>query len=147
MLSCPARKQSISKTGYIKESGKECHQENHRRRGEQPHPPVRHPACQERPCGRGNRLPSVRPPRLRISPALQPDVQEAGGGYAVGVLRLAQSERKVLSGIRFYCIHLFHHRSNESVTLTSSSPNVVFKSACEALSIFPNRVKFHELVS
>ena len=34
----------------------------------------------------GNRLPSVRPPRLRISPALQPDVQEAGGGYAVGVL-------------------------------------------------------------
>ena len=84
-------------------------------------------------------------------PALQPDIQEAGGRYAVGVLsgtaRLAQSERKVLSGIRFYCIHLFHHRSNESVTLTSSSPNVVFKSACEALSIFPNRVKFHELVS
>ena len=54
--------------------------------GEQPHPPVRHPACQERPCGRGDRLPGIRPPRLRISPALQPDVQEAGGRHAVGVL-------------------------------------------------------------
>ena len=32
-----------------------------------------------------HRLPSVRPPRFRISPALQPDVQEAGGRYAVGV--------------------------------------------------------------
>ena len=63
-----------------------CHQEDDRRHGEQPHPPVRHPACQERAGGRGNRLPSLRPPRLRISPAFQPDVQEAGGGYAVGVL-------------------------------------------------------------
>ena len=45
-----------------------------------------HPACQERSCLRRNRLSGVRPPRLRISPAFQPDVQEAGGRYAVGVL-------------------------------------------------------------
>ena len=44
----PARKQSMSKTGYIKEGGKECHQENHRRHGERLHPSVHHPACQER---------------------------------------------------------------------------------------------------
>ena len=46
-----------------------------------------HPACQERAGGRGNRLPSVRPPRLRISPAFQPDVQEAGGCHAFGIHR------------------------------------------------------------
>ena len=50
------------------------------------HPPVRHPACQERAGGRGNRLPSVRPPRLRISPAFQPDVQEAGRYHSFGIL-------------------------------------------------------------
>ena len=59
---------------------------NNRGHGEQPYPPIRHPACQERPCRRGNRLPSVRPPRLRISPALQPDVQETGRSHSVGIL-------------------------------------------------------------
>ena len=77
--------------------------------------PIRHTACtgwrQGKPSpkcqtasasniragGRGNRLPSVRPPRLRISPALQPDVQEAGGGYAVGIL----SEGAELTDVAF----------------------------------------------
>lgn len=53
--------------------------------GKQPHPPVHHPACQKRVGGGRNRLPSVGPPRLRISPAFQPDVQKAGGHHAVGI--------------------------------------------------------------
>ena len=48
-----------------------------------------------------------------------------------------------------FWIHLVHppDYSSESVTLTPPSPNADFSTACVTLSIFPRRVKFHELVS
>ncbi len=60
-------------------------QENDGRHGQQPHPPVRDSACQERTFGRRERRAGSRPPRVRVSAALQPHVPATGGHYSVGV--------------------------------------------------------------
>lgn len=56
-------------------------QENDGRHGQQPHPPVRDSACQERTFGRRERRAGSRPPRVRVSAALQPHVPATGGHH------------------------------------------------------------------
>ena len=79
-------------------------------------------ACQERPCGRGNRISGIRPPRLRVSPAFQPDVQEAGGHHSVGILPSAAPLTNNLSA--------FPHKNISAYPASSPSAASVCFSLC-----------------
>ena len=82
-------------------------------------------------------------PRTGLLPESPPHRYRTGSASNTPSISAACSKNQKVSLRR----NTANQCSSESVTLTSPSPNAAFSSVCETLSIFPKRVKFHELVS